>query len=203
VPVPSPAATAAAATTTTTASAPAAGTWRGAAAAVFDGFRLGSRYGSEVMTRDPYKQPCDDDPIDGKRRRFMVYGARPCRDRTFPEGTTVGFYLAYADSKSFDEPIEAFMWLGGNYFATRSDFPLKTGLPAAAAADALGAVTATFKVGEEDKALTVQKHPGDTYSVVEGGALVGFVIGPMPGDPENEQWRALHQMYFRYTKPKP
>jgi hypothetical protein len=38
------------------------------------------------------------------------------------------------------------------------------------------------------------------WSIAEDGVLVGFVVGPMPEDPESEQWRGLMQMYERYTK---
>ena len=48
------------------------------------------------MKRAPYDAPCDNDPIDHNARRFMVYGALPCRDRTFPGKTTVMFYLAFS-----------------------------------------------------------------------------------------------------------
>src|SRR6188508_2769646 len=45
-----------------------------AADMTFDGFRLGTEYGLKVMSRSPYNEPCDDDPIDQRARRFMVYG---------------------------------------------------------------------------------------------------------------------------------
>ncbi len=55
----------------------------------FDGFKLGDNYAREVMKRAPDDKPCDNDPIDINARRFMVYGAQPCRDLTFPNETTV------------------------------------------------------------------------------------------------------------------
>jgi hypothetical protein len=175
---------------------------RDATSYTFDGFKLGDLYGSTVMKRPPYDQPCDNDPIDNRSRRFMVYGALPCRDRTFPEGTTVAFYLRHepAGGDEYDQPIIAFAWLGGGYFSTRSDFPVHTGQPAAAAADALGAPLSSFEVSRKRETITVQRHPGDVYSLIDSGTLVGFAIGPMPDDPENEQWRGLMQMYTRYTK---
>jgi len=173
---------------------------RDAASYTFDGFKLGTLYGSEVMARPPYDQPCDNDPIDNKARRFMVYSARPCRERTFPENTTVVFYLKYAETPDkYNQPIEAFGWLGGDYFASRSDFPARTGQPASAANEALGAPLKTFTV-ERKARLTVQRHPGDVWSLAEDGSVVGFVVGPMPEDPESEQWRGLMQMFERYTK---
>jgi hypothetical protein len=169
----------------------------------FDGFKLGDRYGSTVMNRPPYATPCDNDPIDHNARRFMVYGALPCRDRTFPEATTVAFYLAFAEGPNpYDQPIEAFAWLGGGYFATRSSFPVRTGQPASAAAEVLGAPIASFGLERKRQRVTVQRHPGEVWSIVDSGVLVGFVVGPMPADPESEQWRGLMQMYVRYTKPR-
>jgi len=50
----------------------------------FDGFRLGDEYAAKVMSRAPYDQPCDDDPIDKKARRFMVYGALPAATARSP-----------------------------------------------------------------------------------------------------------------------
>jgi hypothetical protein len=46
----------------------------------------------------------------------------------------------------------------------------------------------------------VQRHPGDVWSLAEDGSVVGFVVGPMPEDPESEQWRGLMQMFERYTQ---
>jgi hypothetical protein len=173
---------------------------QGAASYTFDGFKLGTLFGSAVMSRPPYDQPCDNDPIDKKARRFMVYGAQPCRERTFPENTTALFYIRYADTADkYDQPIEAFAWLGGGYFTSRSDFPVRAGQPAIAAAEALGAPLKTFSV-ERKARLTVQRHPGDVWSIAEEGTLVGFVAGPMPEDPESEQWRGLMQMFERYTR---
>src|SRR5262245_5268111 len=169
----------------------------------FDGFKLGDRYASKVMSRPPYHEPCDNDPIDKSARRFMVYGALPCRKRTFPEATTVAFYLAFAEgSYRYEQPIEAFAWLGGGYFATRSNFPLRTGQPASAATEVLGAPIASFGLERNGQNVTVQRHPGEVWSIADGGVLVGFVVGPMPAAPESEQWSGLMQMYERYTKPR-
>lgn len=165
----------------------------------FDGFQLGTLYGSAVMSRAPYKEPCDNDPIDKKARRFMVYGALPCRERTFPEATTVLFYLRYAEPDRYEQPIVAFAWLGGNYFATRSNFPLRTGQPVSAAAEKLGAPQSKFQLERKGIVLSVHHHRGDVWTISDKNVLVGFVVGPMPEEAENEQWRALLQMYGRYT----
>jgi hypothetical protein len=165
----------------------------------FDGFRLGDEYAAKVMSRAPYDQPCDDDPIDKKARRFMVYGALPCRDRTFPDKTTVMFYLRFSEEKPLQQPIEAFAWLYGSYFNSRTDFPLKPGTPLARARQAFGKPGATFDIERKRTKLTVHPFAGDVYVVAKGDRIVGFVVGPMPTDPGSEQWRGLMQMYVRYT----
>lgn len=174
-------------------------TARGAAAYTFDGFRLGTPYAS-VASRAPYDKPCDDDPIDKRARRFMVYAAKPCKDLTFPEATSALFCIAYAEGREMlDQPIVAFGWLGGRYFDERCDFPLRTGERASRVAEVLGAPTSSFAVERNDTALRVQGHAGDLWAIVDGDVLAGFVVGPMPRDPESEQWRGLVQMYVRYT----
>lgn len=169
----------------------------------FDGFKLGDNYGDKVLVREPYQKPCDDDPIDKKQQRFMVYGALPCRGRSFPEATTVAFFLAFTEDKEgrFNQPIEAFAWLGGNYFASRSSFPVRTGELAEVADKALGPVQLSFPLEEKGVSLQVRRHSERVWSLTEGGRTVGFAVGKMPNDAEREPWRALLQMYRRYTKP--
>jgi hypothetical protein len=165
----------------------------------FDGFKLGDEYAAKVMRRAPYDQPCDDDPIDKKARRFMVYGALPCRDRTFPDQTTVMFYLRYSEDKPLQQPIQAFAYLYGSYFNSRTDFPLKPGTTLDRARQALGKAGPTFTIARKRDSLTVHPFPGDVYVVAKDAKVVGFVLGPMPADPQSEQWRGLMQMYVRYT----
>jgi hypothetical protein len=165
-----------------------------------DGFALGTPYGSAIQSRAPYKEPCDDDAIDKRARRFMVYGAKPCRDKTFPEDTTVAFYLSYVEGPTeFEQPVLAFAWLGGNYFASRSDFPLKVGEPKARATEIFGPPEKTFTLERKGIEVSVESHSGDVHVVIDGEVICGFVLGPMPPDGGSEQWRALMQMYQRYT----
>ena len=170
----------------------------------FDGFKLGDRYESKVTARAPYNAPCDNDPIDNRSRRFMVYGALPCRGRTFPEQTTVMFYLAMnpEGASKYEQPIVAFAWLGGGYFKSRSTFPLAPGEPKARAREVFGAALQTFDIAWKRWTLAVSRHKNDIYSIENGDNLAGFVVGPMPDDPQNEQWRGLGQMWGRYTAPR-
>ncbi len=165
----------------------------------FDDFSLGDNYATKVLSRAPYDQPCDNDPIDHRNRRFMVYGALPCRDRTFPHQTTVMFYLKYAEEDRYSQPIEAFAYLHGSYFNDKTEFPLKPGESLKKAASVLGAELGSFEIRRKKFALTVHRFRGNIHVLCSGETIVGFVFGAMPSDPENEQWRGLMQMYQRYT----
>jgi len=165
----------------------------------FDGFKLGDIYADKVMNRAPYDKPCDNDPIDKKARRFMVYGALPCRDLTFPDQTTVMFYLKFSDKGRYSQPIEAFAFLHGSYFNDKTDFFIKPGDKLEDARARLGAIIKNFQIKRKEYTLDVIQSAGDVYILHTGGKVVGLVIGPMPEDPENEQWRGLMQMYQRYT----
>jgi hypothetical protein len=164
----------------------------------FDGFKLGDNYGV-VMQRVPYNAPCDNDPIDKRSRRFMVYGALPCRDRTFPEQTTVIFYLAYSDAAKYEQPIQAFAYLHGRYFDKKTNFPLKPGDALSSAPRYLGSVERTMTIRRKSWTLAAQRYRSQIHVLANGEKIVGFVFGPMPDDPQNEQWRGLMQMYQRYT----
>jgi hypothetical protein len=165
----------------------------------FDGFSLGDNYAEKVMARAPYDKPCDNDPIDDKHRRFMVYGALPCRDRTFPEQTTVMFYLKYSDTDKYAQPIEAFAYLHGTYFNDKTDFFIKIGDKMEDARARLGAIVKNFELKRKEFTLKVIQSAGDVYILHNDKKVIGLVIGPMPKDTENEQWRGLMQMYQRYT----
>ena len=165
----------------------------------WDGFKLGDNYAEKVMNRSPYDQPCDNDPIDNKTRRFMVYGAEPCRDRTFPDKTTVMFYLKFSEKDRYSQPIEAFAYLNGSYFHDKTNFYLSPGDKLEEARAKINAIVKNFRIKRKEYVLDVIQSAGDVYVLHNGKVVVGLVIGPMPEDPENEQWRGLMQMYQRYT----
>lgn len=172
---------------------------KGTAQYTFDGFKLGDNYAQTVMNRPPYDQPCDNDPIDNNARRFMIYGALPCRDLTFPNQTTVMFYLKYSAKERYAQPIEAFAFLHGDYFNDKTDFFIKTGDKLEDARAKLGAIVNNFTIKRKEYTLEVIQSAGDVYILHNNETVVGLVIGGMPEDPENEQWRGLMQMYQRYT----
>ncbi len=165
----------------------------------FDGFKLGDNYAEKVKSRSPYDKPCDNDPIDNRSRRFMVYGAEPCRGLSFPEKTTLMFYLKYSQTERYAQPIEAFAFMGGGYFNDKSDLFIKVGDRVDEARSKLGVLLRTFKIKRKGFELGVHQSAGDLYVLFKESQVVGLVIGPMPEDPENEQWRGLMQMYARYT----
>jgi hypothetical protein len=168
----------------------------------FDGLKLGDRYGTAVMKRDPYQRPCDDDPVDRKSRRAMVYGGRPCRGSAFPEGTSVVFLLPFAPDPREDalnQPVLVFAFLGGSYFNRRSNFPLRPGDPASRTA-LLGPVEAIISFPGYETTLRAERHPGDVYALLDGDRVVGGLLGAMPAESANEQWDVILQMYERYTK---
>ncbi len=164
---------------------------------VFDSFKLGELY-QPLMERDPYARPCDDDPVDNRARRAMVYGGTPCRGHAFPETTTVVFFLEWADGDDFNRPIQAFAWLGGGYYRSRSTFPVHPGDPATRTHELLGKPLTQFRLDGRIP-LLVQRHGGDVYSLIDDDTVAGLVVGPMPQAADNEQWRVLMQMYRRYT----
>lgn len=172
---------------------------KGTAQYTFDGFKLGDNYQEKVMNRPPYDQPCDNDPIDNNARRFMIYGALPCRDLTFPNQTTVMFYLKYSAKARYAQPIEAFAFLHGDYFSDKSNFFIQTGDKMEDARAKLGAIVNNFTIKRKQYTLEVIQSAGDVYILHNNETVVGLVIGGMPEDPENEQWRGLMQMYQRYT----
>lgn len=161
----------------------------------FDGFRLGASFRSAVMSKAPYQHPCDADPIEDRGRTIVVYMGQECRGQTFPDRTTVLFYLRYAaDDASLDQPVEAIAWMGGSYFDTRSDFPARIGQPPAQVDRALGPAASTFRLGGRRRFVTVRAHPGNVYSVVYERRVVAFVVGQMPADHEAESWEGLLEM---------
>lgn len=168
----------------------------------FDGLKLGDRFSTAVLSRPPYQRPCDDDPVDKKSRRAMVYGGRLCRGSAFPEATSVVFLLPYAPApgeEALNQPILVFAFLGGTYFHRRSNFPLRAGDPASRTA-LLGPVEATVSFPGYDTTLRAERHPGDVYALLDGDRVVGGLLGAMPEDPASEQWDVILQMYERYTK---
>jgi len=174
---------------------------RTATSFTFDGFQLGNDFATKVMARAPYQHPCDDDPVANGAQRVVIYAGRECRGQTFPSSTTVVFFLAHAEGDSrFAQPIQAMAWMGGNYFEqnNRSDFPARLNQPVAAVDRILGQPARTFSLGP----ATVRVHAGDIYSVALEGRVKVYIVGPMPDEPQAEQWEAVVEMYQEFAAPR-
>lgn len=60
-----------------------------------------------------------------------------------------------------------------------------------------------MELRRKERSLIARQHPGHSYSLADGKMGVGFVLGAMPCDADNEQWRGLMQMYDRYAPQRP
>ena len=169
----------------------------------FDGFRVGDNFG-KLFTRAPYNTPCDDDPVDKRRMRAMVYGALPCRRKVFPQKTTVVLLLQNGrpTGHRYSLPIVALAYVHGRYFKTRSNFPIHPGDRLGKARRKLGRVLGKLVLPIRRRpAMTAHRFVGDIHVLTEGTLVRGVVVGKMPRDPSNEQWRVITQMVRRYTPP--
>jgi hypothetical protein len=186
------------------ASAPAAEARRKSARQYrFDGFGVGDNFG-KLFKRAPYSTPCDDDPVDKRRRRAMVYGGLPCRGKVFPQKTTVVLLLKNGrptgKAHRYALPIVALAYIHGRYFKKRSNFPIHPGDPFSKARRRLGRVLATQRLSIRRRpAMTAHRFAGDIHILTEGTLVRGVVVGKMPRDTKNEQWRVITQMVRRYT----
>jgi len=165
---------------------------------VFDNIQLGDNYG-KLLQLPPYDKACDNDPIDNRNRRFMVYGGLPCRHNSFPKRTTVMFYLKYSKKNKYNQPIKAFAYLYGSYFNDKTNFPLKPGDSLSKAKKKLGSPKRKFNISRKRSMLTIYEFKEYVYVICDTSKIIGFLFGKMPIEAKNEQWRGLMQMYQRYT----
>lgn len=167
----------------------------------FDGFRVGDNFG-KLFKRAPYNAPCDDDPVDKRSMRAMVYGALPCRKRVFPQKTTVVLLLKNGrpTGHRYALPIVALAYIHGRYFKKRSNFPIHPGDRLKKARRKLGRVLGTLVLRVRRRpSMTAHRFAGNIHILTEGTLVRGVVVGRMPRDPNNEQWRVITQMVRRYT----
>ena len=169
----------------------------------FDGFRVGENFG-KLFKRAPYNTPCDNDPVDKRRMRAMVYGALPCRKRVFPQKTTVVLLLKNGRPAGhrYSLPIVALAFVHGRYFKKRSNFPIHPGDRLKKARRKLGRVIGKLVLPIRRRpSMTAHRFAGNIHILTEGTLVRGVVVGKMPRDPKNEQWRVITQMVRRYTPP--
>jgi hypothetical protein len=171
----------------------------------FDGFRVGDNFG-KLFKRAPYNKPCDNDPVDKRRMRAMVYGALPCRGQVFPQKTTVVLLLKNVRTTSgghrYALPIVALAYIHGHYFKKRSNFPIHPGDRLSKARRKLGRVLGNLVLRVRRRpSMTAHRFAGNIHILTEGTLVRGVVVGKMPSDPANQQWRVIAQMVRRYTPP--
>jgi hypothetical protein len=150
------------------------------------------------MVKPPYTAPCDNDPIDKNARRAMFYAPEKCRrSPAFPDNTLVTFYLKFDESENrYSQPVEAILWLGGNYFQGKTDFPYSAGINPVTIT-AFGKpeiITRDYK----NRIFKIYRFNGDINAIVLEGKVIGYIVGTMPDSQESEQWRMILKVYRAY-----
>ena len=164
-----------------------------------DGMKLGEPV-SSVLIRASYRSPCDLDPIEDRTRRIVVYTDRPCRHKSFPQKSSLALFFTLSKDSVFKGSIEAMTWMGGTFFAERSDFPAFVGMTRAHLRAIFGKPVDHITRGEEPS-LSIARYGEDIYAVFDKDVAVGFVLGAMPKDPTKESWGVVAKLYRRYTTP--
>ena len=140
---------------------------------------------------------------------LVVYTATDCRMTQFPEDTSVLMYFPDYPEDKFDQPLEALAVIHGNYFDTRSDFPLKVNAPLEDYEIAGEANVSTMQVKARKKQknmVEMIRYPGDISIIAmdAGGRkrIGGFVVGRMPKSLETESWRSILKVYRSFMPDK-
>lgn len=166
----------------------------------FDGLVLGDSFKSSLGDRKPYDEPCDIDPVDGKKRRMVIYTALNCK-KDFPDNTSIIYYLKYSDKDPLNQPVKAFAFLRGRFFVGKSNFPFRPGL--VFDGTIRKRVLKTFILKREKDSgsieLKVHQYHGNIYCLTDKDIIAGFAFGDMPDDPKSEQWQSIIKLYDKYT----
>ena len=172
----------------------------------FDGISLGMNFKSQILTKTPFHVFCDDDPIDERSRLLVVYTAADCRQTRFPEDTSVLMYFPGYPEDKFDQPLEAMAVIHGNYFDSRSDFPVRVNAPLEDYEIAGEPSITTMEIRARRKhtlEIEILRYPGDISIIAMefGGRklIMGFVVGAMPESLEMESWRAIVKVYRSFA----
>jgi hypothetical protein len=181
-----------------------AGTKVSAADVNFDGLRLGDSV-LPLHGRRLYAAPCDEERLPDHRLRVVAYGGQPCRGQQFEKGTSAIIFTDLDDNDSKNQAIRTVAWLGGTYFHTRSNFPLRVGQQVRGkkgrkklAAALKQSVVRTMPLKGKDR-LTVTTFSGGIHLLDDGKQLVGVVLGPMPQTTKNKLWGGVLQLWEKYT----
>jgi len=165
-----------------------------------DGLAIGKP--AALLANGPFAKPCDNDPTDENTRIHFYAGGRPCRDVQFPENTSVVVFTdPYEKGNERAGTIAAMAWLGGGYFESRGNFPLKLSDSNERVTQVLGPIEATVAIGGNRESLSAHKHRAGAWTITDGPKLVGFAIGAMPaGYTRGGSWNVVQQLYFKYTR---
>ncbi len=175
-----------------------------AADITFDGVKLGQSMLSFYRHR-LYAAPCDDDALPKHKLRVVVYAATPCRDRVFTENTSFVVFTDLDEKNPKDQAIRTVAWLGGSYFDSRSNFPLRLGTAMRTKrrrkqlAASLGQTVERTMTLQRQTVVTVTTLTGAIHLLDDGKRLIGVVLGPMPSSTDNELWSGIMQMWEKYT----
>ena len=207
----------------------------------FDGFKLGDLY-SKTHFADPELLHIDNMKFGDTFLPPVVYAARwglvEKGESAGLQGTTSLYFLHAVPeaSKQFDQPIVTFVWMGGSYYNTRSDFPLHVGEDLRRADELFGEALARFPISGrhptkywemsspgfgaynaskftddaeqifkattnyfQPDALLASRHAGDIWLLSDAAIIVGFVVGPMSDDPNDQAWRIVVERYASHT----
>ena len=170
-----------------------------------DGYKLGES-ALALHSRRRYAAPCDADQLPKHKLIVFAYGAQPCRGRQFEDGTSVIIFTDLDTKDPKNQSIRTVAWLGGQYFHTRTNFPLKIGHRVRGKkgrkqmADRLKqSIVRTMQLKRQPR-LTVTTLSGAIHLIDDGRHLIGVVLGPMPQTTKNDLWSGVLQVWEKYTQ---
>ena len=170
---------------TTTPGAPTTATAKGGA--TLNGVRVGDKL--QTVWDKFSGQLCDEDPIDAKAARVVIFG--DCKAKDKPGSFAI--YITTGAMPVSEQTILAMGFLGaGSTVETVPPAPIGSSLRAANAT--LGAPQNSLSL----RATIATQFAGDVTLLSEGDTVVGAVYGPMPSDRSAERWRVFDQMQRRY-----
>jgi hypothetical protein len=173
-----------------------------------DGIRVGEPV-SSFIEREPYRDPCDIDPIDDRKATVYFYASGTCRDRPgFPERTTLILVTPHNPEHAAEQPLTLMAW-SGPYFDTRSNVRIRIGDDGDRVVSVLGQPSDDVVVkdlvdqGKEDPMANVHRwsFADRVHVLMRDDHAVAIGIGSLAGGPEQrgllEHTYAHHLRYIR------
>jgi hypothetical protein len=169
-----------------------------------DGVTPGATVGA-LLAREPYRAPCDVDPIDHKRATLYFWAAGPCREAPpFPGGTSVVVVTARdPNAPPEQQPIEILGWAGGAYYEGKTNLPLHLGDTPERALAALGKPTAirqTSEIRGGARVDTIAFSWGSVHAYAVKGAVVAIALGALDLGAEGERAQTLERLYAHHVR---